>query len=201
MTGSSLSTTWLQRVLDRDAAAWERMIQLYYGMLCRRCQRLGLQDSSARDVVQEVFTAAWDDLASFRRNGPASCFRAWLWGIAWNKLKDYWKRQSNQPQALGDSEAQRRFDELEASTPELIDSTEYPAERSGLLHRAAELICGEFEVPTWKAFELFAINGKPAAEVAVELGLSSANAVHVAVCRVRKRLREEFAGEFPDTLR
>ena len=46
---------------------------------------------------------------------------------------------------------------------------------------------------TWAAFRRTAVDGRPAAEVAVELGLTP-NAVHVARSRVLVRLRAEAAG-------
>jgi RNA polymerase sigma-70 factor (ECF subfamily) len=52
----------------------------------------------------------------------------------------------------------------------------------------------DFEPSTWQAFEGFAINGMPAAEVAREMGISK-GAVVQAKFRVLKRLREE-AGDF-----
>ena len=51
----------------------------------------------------------------------------------------------------------------------------------------------DFQAITWDAFRRFAIDGRPAAEVAAELGLK-VNSVLQAKSRVLKRLREE-AGE------
>jgi RNA polymerase sigma-70 factor (ECF subfamily) len=56
-----------------------------------------------------------------------------------------------------------------------------------------EMLRGDFEATTWKAFERTALDGLPAAEVAAELGLSS-NAVFIARSRVLARLRQEAAG-------
>jgi RNA polymerase sigma-70 factor (ECF subfamily) len=52
----------------------------------------------------------------------------------------------------------------------------------------------DFESTTWDAFTRFALDGKPAAAVAVELNISE-NAVLLAKSRVLKRLRHE-AREF-----
>src|ERR1019366_10658239 len=57
-----------------------------------------------------------------------------------------------------------------------------------------ELVKNDFEPTTWDAFCRFALEGTPAAKVAVEFGISE-NAVLLAKSRVLKRLRRE-AGDF-----
>ena len=51
----------------------------------------------------------------------------------------------------------------------------------------------DFNQETWDAFEQFALEGRPAADVARELN-TSVNAVIKAKARVLKRLREEAGG-------
>ncbi len=51
----------------------------------------------------------------------------------------------------------------------------------------------DFLPATWQAFWECVVNGRPAAEVGAELGLS-AGAVRVAKCRVLARLRQELDG-------
>ncbi len=63
-----------------------------------------------------------------------------------------------------------------------------------VVRSALELIRPEFSEQTWAAFTGIAIQERPVAEVAAELGISK-NAVHLARNRVLTRLREEF-GEF-----
>jgi RNA polymerase sigma-70 factor (ECF subfamily) len=51
----------------------------------------------------------------------------------------------------------------------------------------------EFSAATWKACWECVVEGRPAAEVAAELGISE-NAVYLARCRVLRRLRRELDG-------
>ena len=51
----------------------------------------------------------------------------------------------------------------------------------------------DFAPATWQAFLRHVLEGKPAAQVAEELGLSL-NSVLLAKSRVLKRLRQELAG-------
>ncbi len=51
----------------------------------------------------------------------------------------------------------------------------------------------DFQPSTWKACWELIVAGRPAAEIAAELGLSE-NAVYLAKARVLRRLRQELAG-------
>jgi RNA polymerase sigma-70 factor (ECF subfamily) len=187
MSGSSLSTNTLQQALALNAAAWERIVRLYQPLLYGRCRRSGLDPDDAADVVQDAILSAFKSVGTFRLDGTTR-FRSWLLGITNNKLKDHWERIGRQPQAEGGSEAQRRIDQAADSS----DGPDDEVERARLLGRALELIQGQFEPRTWEAFVRFQSKQQTAAEIAAELGMT-ANAVHVAASRVRKRLREEFA--------
>ena len=77
-----------------------------------------------------------------------------------------------------------------ANTVDLFDEQEY---RSFLVKRALRLMQAEFQEQTWKACWKHIVEGRRAADVAQELGIT-ANAVHIAKCRVVRRLRKELAG-------
>jgi RNA polymerase sigma-70 factor (ECF subfamily) len=189
--GSSLSASLLLRVVALEPEAWERLVRLFGQTIYRRCRRRGLPPEEAADLVQEVFLAAARGVARFRRDGPGASFRGWLWGIARHKLKDHWEARANRPAAQGGTEAQRRLAELADDEDEAATDEGGAGEVPDLVRRALDLVRGEFQETTWQAFWRFEVDGLSAAEVAAQLGMSP-NAVHVAVCRVRKRLREEF---------
>jgi RNA polymerase sigma-70 factor (ECF subfamily) len=193
--GSSLSTSLLLRVVALEPEAWERLVRLFGQTIYRRCRRRGLSPEEAADLLQEVFLAAAKSVARFRRDGPGASFRAWLWGIARHKLKDHWEARANGPAAQGGTDAQRRLAELAAGDEQDQANDERGGEEAGLVRRAVDLVRSEFEERTWQAFWRFEVDGLPAAEVAGELGMTP-NAVHIAVYRVRKRLREEFGDLF-----
>jgi RNA polymerase sigma-70 factor (ECF subfamily) len=65
--------------------------------------------------------------------------------------------------------------------------------QQSVVGRALELMQTEFQPATWKACWEVVVSGRPAAEVATELGLSIAS-VYTAKSRVLRRLRQELAG-------
>ena len=123
------------------------------------------------------------------RDRTGDTFRGWLRTIARNKVADLHRRREREPAAAGGSEARDRL----ASVPEeppASDPTPDAAETE-VLHRALSQIRGEFEPRTWEAFWQTAVNGRPAADVAAELGMTP-GAVRVAKSRVLHRLRADL---------
>jgi RNA polymerase sigma-70 factor (ECF subfamily) len=88
------------------------------------------------------------------------------------------------------------FESVEAADPDVPDETGLFAEREYrqlLARRAMELMEAEFEANTWKACWESVVSDRPAAEIAVELGMT-VNAVYLAKSRVLRRLRADLDG-------
>jgi RNA polymerase sigma-70 factor (ECF subfamily) len=185
------STSWLNRVRQRDPQAWRRLTELYGPLVYHWGRRQGLSAEDASDVMQEVFTAVAGAVDHFLHSPERGTFRGWLWTIARNKLRDHFRRTSGREQADGGSEAFQRL----ASIPELWsddshDATD-PRELQRLLWRALDRVRGEFEERTWQAFWLSTVEWQPTDEIAQRLGLS-VNSVRQAKSRVLRRLRREL---------
>jgi RNA polymerase sigma-70 factor (ECF subfamily) len=187
-SGTSLSL--LQRIRNGDASGWQRVVELYSPLIYHWCRRWGVAGPDADDVLQEVFQAASQGIADFRRERPGDTFRGWLRAIARHKILSYWRGRSRQPDAAGGSEAWKRLEEA----PEPDEASEDAADgeqTSALFHRALGFLRGEFSERTWQAFWRATVDGLPAPAVAEELGMT-ANAVRMAKSRVLHRLREEL---------
>ena len=59
--------------------------------------------------------------------------------------------------------------------------------------RALQLIQGDFEADTWKAWTQYVLHSRSAAEVAAEVGCT-VHAVYLTKARVLRRLRQELDG-------
>ena len=170
-----------------DQAAWNRFTELYAPLLYGWARRLGLQPNDAADLVQDVFAVLVRKLPEFRLEPRTGAFRRWLRTITLNTWRDRRKRRGDRP-LPGD----------EAALAELADPAglepfwegEY---RQHLVNRALSLIQGAFRPATWKAFWEQVVAGRPAKEVAAELGLTP-GAVYAAKLRVLDRLRQDLAG-------
>lgn len=165
--------------------AWEQFVELYTPALFAWARRLGMQASDAADLVQEVFTILVQRLPEFEYDRHKS-FRKWLHTVTLNKWRDLCRRR---PLPAGAPTA--ALDELPGrSEPAALEEAEY---RGLLVRRALEIMQADFEPATWRACWEFVVEGRPAAEVADELGLS-VNAVYLAKGRVLRRLRAELEG-------
>jgi RNA polymerase sigma-70 factor (ECF subfamily) len=182
----STSLTLLERIRNRDDDAWRRLLHLYSPLVLHWCKQRNVRGQDAEDVLQDVFEAVSNSLSAFRRDRPGDTFRGWLHGITRNKLRDYFRRLGNQPQALGGSAGERQLQEIaDQETPE-----DPPDVLGALYHRALELVRSEFESRTWEAFWRSAIDGHPTDVIATDLGVSAA-AVRKSKSRVLHRLRQE----------
>lgn len=188
--GTSLSL--LARAVQREAAAWERLVGLYSPLVFFWCRRSGLGPDDSADVLQNVWQAVAGHLARFERQSDGA-FRGWLWTITRNKLHDHFRRQQRQPAGAGGSTAQQLMSGIPEQEPESYLSASLADGSGDLLGRALEQIRHDFEPNSWQAFWLSAVEGQAARAIAERLQMSL-DAVYQAKARILRRLREELAG-------
>ena len=176
------------------------MVDLYGQVVYRWCRKSGLKAEDAADAVQEVFASVSTHVADFRREKPCDSFTAWLSSITRNKICDHFRRVSGRAQAQGGTRAQEHMreipqpEEIQAGSDAVVPGEFDLKEAEKILsQRAVELVRAEFEQRTWEAWWKTAVEGRPAADVAAEMGMSPA-AVYKAKSRVLLRLRQELAG-------
>jgi RNA polymerase sigma-70 factor (ECF subfamily) len=185
------SASLLERLqLSADQAAWSRFVDLYTPLIYSWARQLGLQEADSADLVQEVFALLVEKMPSFVYDRRRS-FRAWLRTVTLNKYRDRCRRRAARPAELTGQ-----------PPPEVPDQAVWPSageaeDTQRLVARALELMQAEFAPTTWKACWEFVVAGRPAAEVAAQLGISE-NAVHLAKGRVLRRLRRELQGLLDD---
>src|SRR5262245_18784462 len=167
---------------ERAAAAWAEFVELYTPLLYSWTTRLGVQPCDAADLVQDVFVVLLRTLPSFEYD-PRKSFRAWLRTVFMN----HWRDRERRAGAASRRTAEVALDLLPG--PDQADEIEEAEYRRHLVRRSLEVMRREFRPSTWQACWEHAVNGRPAGEVARQLGLS-VNAVYVARSRVLRRLRE-----------
>ena len=187
-TPTGTSSSLLDRVKAHESGAWDRLVTLYAPLLYHWCRRWKLQEDDLADVFQEVFQTLVVRIGAFRRERESDTFRGWLWTITRNKVLDHFRRRGREAgTALSDIAA--------PEAPAATDPEEAEALRR-LFLRGLELIRGEFEDRTWKAFWRTAVDGRAPRDVAGELSMTS-GAVRGAKSRVLQRLREELGDSNP----
>ncbi len=165
-----------------SAEAWDRFVQLYGPLLLHWARKLGLQNEDAADLVQDVLIVLVRKMPEFQYQ-PDRTFRGWMRTVLLNKWRD---RPHRGPAAPLDSD-------IQPVAPDESDELEEREYRLYVVGRALRLMSGDFEPTTWRACWETVVVGRPAADVAAELGIT-VNAVYLAKSRVIGRLRRDLAG-------
>ncbi len=190
-SGSSTSPSLIERVKAQDQDAWRRLVRLYGPLVDFWIRRTGLlQPADANDLFQDVFLAVARAVGRFSKDRPGDSFRGWLRTITRSKVADHHRQRGFEFRAAGGSDAQQRFEELADSPP---DETDESNEICALRFRAVEMLRGQFEEKTWRAFWRVTVEGHAVKDVASDLRVTP-SAVRLAKSRVLRRLREELRG-------
>ena len=168
-----------------DPDAWSRLVSLYTPLIYSWACRAGLREQDALDLVQDVFVTLLRVLPTFSYDRNQS-FRGWLRTVTLNTWRNRKKRAENRVKTG-------------AVDPDLVPCPEDPESawdeeyRKRIVGRALCIMQADFRETTWKACWEMVVSGRPAADVAAELGLT-VGAVYAAKVRVLNRLREELQG-------
>jgi RNA polymerase sigma-70 factor (ECF subfamily) len=189
---TSTSDTLLDRlkVARRDDSDWGRFEAVYRPLIRRWIGRIPGLGDEVDDVSQAVFLVLLREIPRFDRRREGS-FRAWLRRVTVNRVRVY-LRQRRRQIGTGAAQTDGFLDQMADSRSLLarqIDEEHHQHVCNALL----AAVRADFTQATWEAFQQFAVDGRPASEVARELGLT-VNAVVKAKSRVLKRLRQEAAG-------
>jgi RNA polymerase sigma-70 factor (ECF subfamily) len=185
----STSRSLLSGARQEDSAAWRRLVALYAPLVAAWCRRWGVAEQDIVDLLQDVFAAVAKGLVDFRKQQTHDTFRGWLATIARNKVRDYHRQRADKPIAEGGTEASLRLaraPDLQAECGE--DEGDNDPAFDDVLQRAIQSIRGEFHERTWQAFWNVVVEGRAAADVAVDLAMRPGT-VRVCKSRVLSRLR------------
>lgn len=184
-------------LLDRarrqeEPQAWERLAALYRPLVAGWLRGLGVQESDADDLTQDVLLVVMRELPQFEHNRRPGAFRRWLRTILVHRVRDFWRKRDRRPIATGATSFQERLDQLEDDATEASRLWDRQHDEQ-VMARLLETVRPRFAAQTWQAFRLQVIEGRRADAVAADLGLSLSS-VYVAKSRVLSALRREADG-------
>ena len=192
MATTSASLLDRLKIAPANSPDWLRLQDIYQPLIKSWLARISGTGNESDDMVQDVLIVLVRELPHFNSQGKGS-FRAWLRQITVNQTRAYFKKRRRRPLA-GFAGAEEDFlAQLADPNSQLSHQWDQDHDRH-VSQKLLMLVKNDFEATTWEAFSRFALEDKPAAQVAKELGISE-NAVLLAKSRVIKRLRRE-AGDF-----
>jgi RNA polymerase sigma-70 factor (ECF subfamily) len=181
-TMNSTPASLLERLRRPSASEpWERFVKLLTPVLFLGAQRMGFGAKEAAELAQQSLLEIYRRLPEFGEEHPQT-FRQWLQLILLNQ--GHSRQRPFKPTTKGQGPGTLQPNDL------LFTATEF---RRNLVGRALELMEPEFQARDWKVFQAYALDGKPAARVAAEAGVSPGT-VRAVKFRVLYRLRQELSG-------
>jgi len=190
VTPTSVSLLDRLKVASSDASEWKQFELMYLPLIRRWVSRIPGLGSEVDDVTQEVLLVLVREIPRFERQRLGS-FRAWLRQVTVNRVRVYRRQHFRQP-AMARDQTDGYLDQIADSNSVLAKQFDQEHDK----YICATLLAAvrpDFNQETWDAFQQFALEGRTAADVARELGLT-VNAVIKAKARVLNRLREEAGG-------
>lgn len=177
------TTTLINRLQQSgpQPEAWGLFAELYAGELLAWARRHGLREADAEDVAQSILTNIRELLRGYERR-EGTPFGRWLFRVTANACRTRLRRLARETGADGLSSV---VDGTVVSFEELEEAEHHRQ----LTRRAMTFVEREFDAKRWAAFLALAVEGRAAADVATELGITR-TAVHLARFRVVARLRE-----------
>lgn len=169
-----------------DAPAWKEFAAIYEPFVYQFARRRGLQDSDARELVQDVFLGVAKSVRRFKPDPSQARFRTWLFRIARNQLLN--RLAGSERDQLVDSTAWKNLEgTIDGDAASSADQMDY---RREVFHWASARVQRSVKPETWAAFWQTSFVGRSVEEVAGQLGVSR-GFVYVARSRVIQKLRVE----------
>ncbi len=189
--GAHTSRTLLMRVREtEDREAWAEFVDRYAPKIYNWCRRYHLQESDAADVTQEVLVKLVRAMNGFEYDPQRGSFRGWLKTVTANAVRDLaasWKKAGR---GSGDTAIGQVLATIEdEKAVEALRVQIETCHQEELLAEAEKLVEPRVQPHTWQAYRLTAVEHRPTAKVAEELGMPVSE-VYVAKSRVLKMLRQ-----------
>jgi RNA polymerase sigma-70 factor (ECF subfamily) len=185
---SSTRISLIERVANPDdQEAWSEFFSIYEPVLISyvrsHSQCRGMGGADVDDLVQTVLIKLFRKLPEFNLDRSRGRFRTYLYQVTSNAIIDHLRSRRRQPRTPG---------EIPEPPPERPDNGWDETYRAALLNRAAAEVKEQVyprNPNQWTSFEEQCLKGRPAKEVASELGIS-VDSVYQNSSRLMKRVQE-----------
>jgi RNA polymerase sigma-70 factor (ECF subfamily) len=188
------STSLLEGLLDpKNDRVWTEFFERYGPIVRGFAWKLRLREHEADDAVQDTMVTFVTKYREGEYDRQKGRLRSWLCGLAYHKIRHILDRRiQRERRAAGQDDHQQPLE----SIPDQHSSAElWEGEwRKAVIRRCLDHIRDETDPVRLRAFELYALQGWSADDVADELGISR-NMVYLSKSRVLARvgkLREEI---------
>lgn len=188
----------LQRYADANSSdvdnsakkeqAWDTFVRLYTPLIFYWARKVGLDQSDAADLVQDVFAIVFRKLPDLKYD-PQGSFRGWLRTVTMNKF-----REQRRKKTLPTVDATESLMGKLASIPQAESTWDLDYGRILLKQAMDEMKC-DFEPATWRALKSVMSLSSSVDQAAKEHNVSPWT-IYSARSRLMRKLREQLDGMF-----
>lgn len=173
------SKSLLDRIAAGDEISWDEFYEKYCGIVRGIAKIKGLDTAEADDICQQVMLQFFKQSKTFRFDPDIARFRTYFGRIINSKINSYYRKKKEKP-----------ADEIEPAPVEDKTNELFLAEwRKMILKEAERELKNRVAPETFQAYELYAVQNRPAEKVAAYLDCS-VNQVYQAKKRCFAMMRE-----------
>jgi RNA polymerase sigma factor (sigma-70 family) len=190
----------LERLKDMgDQTSWNLFHDLYHDLIFSVARRAGLNESEAREVVQETLISVAKKMPGFTYDPAKDSFKGWLLTVVrWRVRDQLAKRFDPTGQQQSKSSGGHAEPDTRTATIDRVPDPGVPALESiwdeewesQLLQAALARIKRQVQPQHYQIYHLHVVLGQPAREVARTLRVNAAQ-IYLAKHRVGNLLRKE----------
>ena len=163
----------LLRIRDgQDHAAWNEFVDRYAGLIYGFARKRGLQDADARDLIQTTLIKVVHVARGDRFDPSIGSFDAYLFRIAQNNLRDFFRSRGNRMRGVGGADDRLLLEEVPDRAEDEIarrEDHEHTLARAQKVRAAAWCVRRDVRPKEWEAFWMTCVEGRPVAAVAKKL--------------------------------
>ena len=186
----------LERLKDlKDQASWQEFYTTYRKLIFSCALRHGLSPTEAEEVVQETVITVARNLPEFGYDPKRCSFKTWLFNLILWRIRDQLRRRHPQHVSIhrkpGETDRTSTVERLPGPEGEQLSASWEEEWRKDLLERALDRVKAHVEGKRFQIFDLYALQGWRARDVARSLGVSLAR-VYVTKHRISALLQKEI---------
>ena len=185
----------LERLKDlENQDSWQQFYSTYRKLIFSFALKHGLSGTEAEEVVQETVITVARNLPEFRYDPERCSFKTWLFNLTLWRIRDQLRKRHPENTSLhrkpGDTDRTSTVERVPGPEGERLTALWEEEWKKDLLERALERVKAQVEEKPFQIFDLYALQGWPAREVARSLGVSLGR-VYVTKHRIAALLKKE----------
>jgi len=186
----------LERLKDlEDQGSWQEFYSTYRKLIFSFALKHGLTPTEAEEVVQGTVITVARNLPEFRYDPKRCSFKTWLFNLTMWRIQDQLRKRRPELQSMhrptGESDRTITVERIPGPESERLAAIWDEEWKKDLLSHALDRVKGRVEEKQFQIFDLYAVQGWRARDVARSLGVSAAR-VYLSKHRVAKLVTTEL---------